>query len=93
MGPATSISKGFCGVRWPVHATLPADRKYDGFDLMPMLTGTTDKSPRQEFAYYNGLTLEAVRSGPWKLHLPRKSARHVYWAQQPKKIHLKHLKI
>ena len=66
-------------------ASLPADRKYDGFDLMPMLSGKTDKSPRQEFAYYNGLTLEAIRRGPWKLHLPRKAAHRVYWAQQPKK--------
>lgn len=69
-------------------ATLPVDRKYDGFDLMPMLSGKTDKSPRQEFAYYNGLTLEAVRSGPWKLHLPRKAAQRVYWAWQPHKMYL-----
>ena len=52
---------------------------------MPMLSGKTDQSPRQEFAYYNGLTLEAIRRGPWKLHLPRKAANRVYWAQQPKK--------
>ena len=68
-------------------ASLPADRKYDGYDLMPMLSGKTDKSPRQEFAYYNGLTLEAVRREPWKLHLPRKAAHRVYWAQHPKKIY------
>ena len=69
-------------------ASLPADRKYDGFDLMPMLSGKTDKSPRQEFAYYNGLTLEAVRREPWKLHLPRKAAQRVYWAQHPKKKYM-----
>jgi len=69
-------------------ASLPADRKCDGFDLMPMLSGKTDKSSRREFAYYNGLTLEAVRSGPWKLHLPRKAAQRVYWAQQPQKMYL-----
>ena len=69
-------------------ASLPADRKYDGYDLMPMLSGKTDKSPRQEFAYYNGLTLEAVRRGPWKLHLPRKAAHRVYWAQHPKKKYM-----
>ena len=65
-------------------ASLPSDRKYDGFDLMPLLSGETDKSPRQEFAYYNGLTLEAVRRGPLKLHLPRKPANCVYWGQRPK---------
>lgn len=71
-----------------VGASLPADRKFDGFDLMPMLSGETDESPRHEFAYYNGLTLEAVRQGPWKLHLPRQAAHRVYWAQHPKKIYL-----
>jgi arylsulfatase A-like enzyme len=69
-------------------ASLPADRKYDGHNLMPMLSGKTDKSPRREFAYYNGLTLEAIRRGPWKLHLPRRAAHRVYWAQHPKKIYL-----
>ena len=68
-------------------ASLPADRKYDGFDLMPLLSGKTDKSPRQEFAYYNGLTLEAIRREPWKLHLPREVANCVYWAQRPKSTH------
>jgi arylsulfatase A-like enzyme len=67
--------------------SLPTDRKYDGYDLMPLLSGKTDRSPRQEFAYYNGLTLEAVRREPWKLHLPRKAANCVYWAQRPKSIH------
>ncbi|MEI6892162.1 MAG: sulfatase-like hydrolase/transferase [Pontiella sp.] len=63
-------------------ATLPTDRNYDGFNLMPLLSGDVEKSPRQEFAYYNGLTLEAVRRGPWKLHLPRKSQNLVYWAKK-----------
>ena len=37
---------------------------------------------------YNGLTLEAVRREPWKLHVPRKAAHRVYWAQHPNKIHM-----
>ncbi|WP_160168146.1 sulfatase-like hydrolase/transferase [Rhodopirellula sallentina] len=61
---------------------MPTDRKYDGYDLLPLLSGQTDKSPRQEFAYYNGLTLEAVRRGQWKLHLPRRAANRVYWAKR-----------
>ena len=61
--------------------SLPSDRMYDGFDLMPLLTGETKESPRQEFAYYNGLTLEAVRLGAWKIHLPRQSTNRVYWAR------------
>ena len=63
-------------------ASLPTDRKYDGFNLVPLLTGEAESSPRQEFVYYNGLTLEAVRRGPWKLHLPRKAANRVYWAKK-----------
>lgn len=50
--------------------TLPADRKIDGGDIWPLLAGEPDaKSPHDAFYYYRGLKLEAVRSGPWKLHL------------------------
>jgi arylsulfatase A len=49
---------------------LPADRKLDGVDIWPVLTGTASATPpRDHFFYYRGFTLEAVRSGPWKLHL------------------------
>lgn len=48
-------------------ASVPADRKVDGVDIMPVLTG--DAAPRDTFHYFRGLTLEAVRQGPWKLHL------------------------
>lgn len=65
-------------------AALPTDRTYDGYDLLPLLSGKIEKSPRQAFAYYNGLTLEAVRSGPWKLHLPRQAENCVYWARAAK---------
>ncbi len=50
---------------------LPDDRKYDGYNLLPLLNGREKVSPRNELAYYNGLTLEAIRRGDWKLHLPR----------------------
>jgi arylsulfatase A-like enzyme len=50
-------------------AKLPADRKLDGVDLWPVLVGNPSQPPRNEFFYYRGLKLEAVRSGPWKLHL------------------------
>jgi len=50
----------------------PADRKIDGGDIWPLLAGEPDaKSPHDEFYYYRGLKLEAVRSGPWKLHLAK----------------------
>ncbi len=51
-------------------ADLPADRTLDGKDLMPFLAGKAP-SPRQEFYYFRGSNLEAVREGKWKLRLSR----------------------
>jgi arylsulfatase A-like enzyme len=50
-------------------ARLPDDRRIDGVDLSGLLTGAETKSPRETFVYYRLDTLEAVRSGDWKLHL------------------------
>ena len=52
---------------------LPTDRKLDGADIWPILAGQPGaKSPHDVFYYYRGLKLQAVRSGPWKLHLAKK---------------------
>jgi len=48
---------------------LPTD-KLDGEDRWPLLSGQTGAKPRETFYYYAGDELQAVRSGPWKLHLP-----------------------
>jgi lysophospholipase L1-like esterase len=61
---------------------LPADRTLDGFNMMDLLTGKTDQSPREYFYYYNGVNLQAVRKGPWKLHLPRTADDQPYWAKK-----------
>uniref|UniRef100_A0A7C2K126 Arylsulfatase n=1 Tax=Schlesneria paludicola TaxID=360056 RepID=A0A7C2K126_9PLAN len=50
-------------------AELPKNRKLDGVDLWPVLTGDPATPPRTEFFYFRGFTLDAVRSGPWKLHI------------------------
>jgi arylsulfatase A len=51
-------------------AKISTDRKIDGIDVWPVLVGTSGANPpRNEFYFYRGLALEAVRSGPWKLHL------------------------
>lgn len=51
-------------------AKLPAGRKLDGVDQSALLTGASgDKPPRDHFFYFRGFTLDAVRQGPWKLHL------------------------
>jgi arylsulfatase A len=49
-------------------AEMPSDRVIDGKDIWPVLTGN-GKSPHEAFFYHSGNTLEAVRSGQWKLHL------------------------
>jgi len=64
---------GFAG------CSLPQDRVYDGIDIAPILSGDKTAKGHDTFYYYNGLTLEAVRQGPWKLHLPRQKESHVYW--------------
>lgn len=46
----------------------------DGLDITPLLTGKPDaKSPHRALFYYFKGQLQAVRSGPWKLYLPRNS--------------------
>lgn len=53
-------------------ASMPSDRVYDGFDLMPLLSGA-GKPPRNEFFYCRGRALEAVREGQWKLRYTRQA--------------------
>jgi arylsulfatase A len=49
----------------------PQNRLIDGRDIWPLLAGQPGaKTPHDRFYYYWNLGLEAVRSGPWKLHLP-----------------------
>jgi arylsulfatase A-like enzyme len=43
----------------------------DGRSLLPLLEGQPGAaSPHDAFYFYDGTDLQAVRSGPWKLHLP-----------------------
>lgn len=51
-------------------AELPANT-IDGGDIWPLMSGRPGaKNPHEAFFYYRGYSLEAVRSGKWKLHLP-----------------------
>lgn len=51
-------------------AKIPADRKLDGVNLWPHLTATPGTPPAHEtFFYYNGLRLNAIRHGDWKLQI------------------------
>ncbi len=51
-------------------AREPDDRVIDGKDISALLRGETGAvTPHEEFFYYGGDQLEAVRVGPWKLHV------------------------
>ena len=71
---------------------LPSDRKFDGENISDLLQGKTRQSPHENFYYYNGLNLQAVRNETWKLHLPRILDDQPYWARKAggnsKKLHL-----
>ncbi len=50
---------------------LPTDRKLDGANIWPHLNGGVVANPAHDtFYFYQGLRLNAVRHGDWKLHLP-----------------------
>lgn len=54
-----------------IGAELPAQR-IDGRDILPLLLGTPGaKTPHEAYYfYYHVNELQALRSGPWKLHFP-----------------------
>jgi arylsulfatase len=54
-----------------IGAKLPPN-KIDGLDIADVITGKSDKSPHDVlYFYYHKNDLEALRSGQWKLELPR----------------------
>lgn len=52
-----------------IGAKLPETR-LDGADLLPLVTGQPGAKGRDEFLFYSGDELHAVRQGDWKLHVP-----------------------
>ncbi len=63
-----------------IGAELPSGRFYDGESLLPLLYGRSLKrAATQPFYYYNCENLQAIRSGPWKLHLPRSKEQLSFW--------------
>ncbi len=50
-------------------AEVPSDRVIDGRDMSPLLLGKAGATPHRDTQFiYWGEHLDAVRSGPWKLH-------------------------
>jgi arylsulfatase A-like enzyme len=53
----------------------PSDRIIDGRDIGPLMRSEPGaRSPHDAFCYYSKDDLQAVRSGPWKLHVARNGA-------------------
>ncbi|MGV3484177.1 MAG: sulfatase [Planctomycetaceae bacterium] len=52
-------------------AKVPQDRRIDGLNVWPVLSGQSESGPRNEFFYFRGFGLEAIRKGPWKWHIQR----------------------
>ena len=51
-------------------APVPTDRIIDGKDIRPLMFAEPDaQSQHDAFFYYKRNTIEAVRSGQWKLHI------------------------
>jgi arylsulfatase A len=54
-----------------IGARLPANR-IDGLDISDVISGKSDRSPHEVlYFYYHQNDLEALRSGKWKLEMPR----------------------
>ena len=51
---------------------VPDDRIIDGKNITNILEGKSTESPHEAFYYYGGADLQAIRSGPWKLHFPHR---------------------
>ena len=61
-------------------APLPEGRVYDGENILPLFEGVPLKRQAAEpFYYYNCENLQAIKQGPWKLHLPRSKAQLPFW--------------
>jgi arylsulfatase A-like enzyme len=57
-------------------APLP-EKKIDGVNILSLMKGKKDANPRNEYLYYYGGELRAVRQGKWKLFFPHKSRSYV----------------
>jgi arylsulfatase A-like enzyme len=75
-GTATGAITGMLDVM-PTFTALAGGKlppaKLDGMNIWPALAGEENSISREVFFYYRGFTLEAVRSGSWKLHLGAKA--------------------
>ena len=64
-------------------AEIPKDRVIDGKNITSILRTGKGDTPHEFAYYYNGINLQAVRKGEWKLHLPRRSEDQPFWSKKP----------
>lgn len=70
-------------------ARPPRDRILDGKDIWPLMSGQDGaKTPHEAFYYYRDERLQAVRSGPWKLHVYRPEWQGSAGNRKPLLFHL-----
>ena len=70
-------------------ARPPRDRILDGKDIWPLMSGQDGaKTPHEAFYYYRDERLQAVRSGPWKLHVYRPEWNDSAGNRKPLLFHL-----
>jgi arylsulfatase A len=82
--PAGSTSSEFCTTMdlLPTFARMaggkePQNRKIDGHDIRSLILAEAGaETPYKAFYYYDGVQLQAVRSGQWKLFVPLDSFRN-----------------
>lgn len=67
-GGVTSLLDLFPTISGLAGADLPANREYDGRDILPLLLGES-QPPSRDLFFSNRHEVDAVRSGHWKLHL------------------------
>jgi arylsulfatase A-like enzyme len=53
------------------------EKKIDGMNVLPVLQGDFEKELREEYYYYSGKSLNAVRRSNWKLVFPHKQNTNV----------------
>ena len=67
--------------------TVPESRAIDGIDLTAFFKGESP-SPREEFVYYRGWNVDAVRQGPWKLRTSKHRLTETGGSTLPELFHL-----
>jgi arylsulfatase A-like enzyme len=74
--PARVSNEPFMAIDWmPTLAEIvngkAGAKKIDGRSIKPLLFGERNaKSPQEAYYFYSGTELQAIRSGPWKMHFP-----------------------